>query len=43
VAVHVALACQPDVIMAKPGMGVDEAISLVENEMARTLAEVQVA
>ena len=38
VSVHVALACQPDLIMAKPGMGVDEAISLVENEMARTLA-----
>jgi methylaspartate ammonia-lyase len=38
VSVHVALATQPDIIMAKPGMGVDEAISLVENEMARTLA-----
>jgi len=38
VSVHVALATQPDIIMAKPGMGVDEAISLVQNEMARTLA-----
>ena len=38
VAVHVALATRPDLIMAKPGMGVDEAISLVQNEMARTLA-----
>ncbi len=38
VSVHVALATQPDIIMAKPGMGVDEAIALVQNEMARTLA-----
>jgi methylaspartate ammonia-lyase len=36
--VHVALATRSDLIMAKPGMGVDEAISLVQNEMARTLA-----
>jgi len=36
--VHVALATQPDLIMAKPGIGTDEAISLVQNEMARTLA-----
>jgi methylaspartate ammonia-lyase len=41
VAVHVALATQPDIIMAKPGMGVDEGISLVQNEMARTLAWIQ--
>ena len=38
VSVHVALATRPDIIMAKPGMGVDEAISLAQNEMARTLA-----
>ena len=38
VAAHVALATQPDIIMAKPGMGVDEAVALVGNEMARTLA-----
>ncbi len=38
VSVHVALATRPDIIMAKPGMGVDEAISLVQNEMTRTLA-----
>jgi len=38
VAVHVALATRPDMIMAKPGMGVDEGIMLVQNEMARTLA-----
>jgi methylaspartate ammonia-lyase len=34
----VALATRPDLIMAKPGMGVDEGIMLVQNEMARTLA-----
>ena len=39
--VHVALATRPDLIMAKPGVGTDEAISLVENEMARTLACIQ--
>jgi methylaspartate ammonia-lyase len=38
VSVHVALATRPDIIMAKPGMGVDEAVSLVQNEMTRTLA-----
>jgi methylaspartate ammonia-lyase len=38
VSVHVALATQPDLIMAKPGVGVDEAISLVQNETARALA-----
>jgi methylaspartate ammonia-lyase len=41
VSAHVALATQPDIVMAKPGMGVDEAVSLVENEMARTLALLQ--
>jgi methylaspartate ammonia-lyase len=39
--VHVALATRPDLIMAKPGMGVDEAISLTRNEMHRTLAWIQ--
>jgi methylaspartate ammonia-lyase len=38
VSVHVALAARPDILMAKPGMGVDEGVSLVQNEMARTLA-----
>jgi len=41
VAVHVALATRPDIIMAKPGMGVDEGVTLVHNEMARTLATIQ--
>jgi methylaspartate ammonia-lyase len=35
--VHVALATQADQILAKPGMGVDEGLSIVGNEMARTL------
>jgi methylaspartate ammonia-lyase len=41
VSVHVALATRPDLIMAKPGTGVDEAISLTHNEMQRTLAWIQ--
>jgi methylaspartate ammonia-lyase len=40
-AVHVALATRPDLIMARPGMGVDEGIMLVQNEMARALAWIQ--
>jgi methylaspartate ammonia-lyase len=36
--VHVALATRPDLLMAKPGMGVDEAISITRNEIHRTLA-----
>ena len=35
--VHVALATGADQILAKPGMGVDEGLSIVTNEMARTL------
>ncbi len=38
VSVHAALATRPDAILAKPGMGVDEGMMLVHNEMARTLA-----
>jgi methylaspartate ammonia-lyase len=38
VSVHVALATRPDLLMAKPGLGVDEAITITQNEMARTLA-----
>jgi methylaspartate ammonia-lyase len=41
VSAHVALATQPDLIMAKPGLAVDEAVSLIQNEMARTLAWIQ--
>ena len=35
---HTALAAQPDLVLAGPGLGVDEAVSLVQNEMARSLA-----
>ena len=38
VSAHVALATRPDIVMAKPGLGVDEGIMLLQNEMARTLA-----
>lgn len=41
VSAHVALATRPDVILAKPGMGVDEAVMIVQNEMARALAEIR--
>ncbi len=36
--VQVAVACQADMMLAKPGMGVDEAISIVGNEQARLFA-----
>ena len=41
VSCHVALATRPDMLMAKPGMGVDEGIMLMTNEMARTLALIE--
>ncbi|MDH7488931.1 MAG: methylaspartate ammonia-lyase [Anaerolineae bacterium] len=41
VSVHVALAARPDIVMAKPGMGVDEAVMLAQNEMGRVLAEIR--
>jgi methylaspartate ammonia-lyase len=41
VAAHVALATRPDMIMARPGMGVDEAVSIVKNEMTRTLVTIK--
>lgn len=41
VSCHVALATRPDMLMAKPGMGVDEGIMLMTNEMARTLAWIE--
>ena len=40
VAVHVALATRPDVLVAMPGAGVDQALMLVGNEMARALARI---
>lgn len=39
-AVHVALAARPDLILARPGEDVDVAVSLVRNEMARTLVAI---
>jgi methylaspartate ammonia-lyase len=36
VTTHVAMACGADQVLAKPGMGVDEGIMIVRNEMART-------
>ncbi len=38
VCVHCAMATQPDQILAKPGMGVDEGYMIVYNEMNRILA-----
>ena len=38
VTVHIAIATQPDQILAKPGMGVDEGLMVIYNEMQRTLA-----
>ncbi len=35
---HVAMACGAGQVLAKPGMGVDEALMIVGNEMARVLA-----
>jgi methylaspartate ammonia-lyase len=38
ISVHVAVSAQVDLMLAKPGMGVDEALSLVANEQARLMA-----
>lgn len=38
---QVALALQPTLMLAKPGLGVDEALTLTRNEMARTLAQLK--
>ncbi|MFU8793304.1 MAG: methylaspartate ammonia-lyase [Acholeplasmataceae bacterium] len=37
VTTHIALACQADVVIAKPGMDVDGGFMIVKNEMERTL------
>jgi methylaspartate ammonia-lyase len=37
VCVHLALAARPDQMLAKPGMGVDEGMMIVFNEMQRAL------
>jgi methylaspartate ammonia-lyase len=41
--VHVAVATQPDMQLAKPGMGVDEGLMLVSNEQARLLVSLTTA
>jgi methylaspartate ammonia-lyase len=41
VTAHVAMACQAAQVLAKPGMGVDEGLMIVGNEMARTAALVR--
>jgi len=38
VSAHVAMACQASQVLARPGMGVDEGVMIVGNEMARTAA-----
>ena len=38
VSAHIAMACGADQVLAKPGMGVDEGLMIVGNEMARTHA-----
>jgi len=38
VSAHIAMACDASQVLAKPGMGVDEGVMLVGNEMARTAA-----
>jgi methylaspartate ammonia-lyase len=38
ISTHVALAVQADMMLAKPGMGVDEALTIVGNEQSRLLA-----
>ena len=35
---HIALATSPEWVLARPGMGVDEGVQILHNEMARTLA-----
>jgi methylaspartate ammonia-lyase len=35
--VHIGLACRPDFMLSKPGLGFDEAFMVQTNEMARTL------
>jgi methylaspartate ammonia-lyase len=41
VTAHVAMACWAGQVLAKPGMGVDEGLMIVGNEMARTATVVR--
>jgi methylaspartate ammonia-lyase len=38
ISTHIGLACRPDFMLSKPGLGADEALMIQTNEMARTLA-----
>lgn len=38
VCAHIAMACEADQVLARPGMGVDEGLMIVGNEMARASA-----
>ncbi len=38
---HVALATAPEWVLARPGMGVDEGVQIMHNEMARTIALIE--
>ena len=40
VSAHIALATQADQILAKPGMGVDEGLMIISNEISRTIARI---
>jgi methylaspartate ammonia-lyase len=37
VCTHLALASRPDLMLVKPGMGFDEGMTIVANEMARSI------
>ena len=41
ISTHMGLACRPDFMLSKPGLGADEALMIQTNEMARTLAILQ--
>ena len=41
ISTHMGLACRPDFMLSKPGLGADEALMIQTNEMARTLALLQ--
>jgi methylaspartate ammonia-lyase len=41
ISTHIGLACRPDFMLSKPGLGADEALMIQTNEMARTLALLQ--
>jgi methylaspartate ammonia-lyase len=38
VCTHIGLACAPDFMLSKPGLGGDEALMIQQNEMSRTFA-----